>query len=382
MTVDQTRNGFRPARLPPGGPKKTREHVVPQWLQRGFSLSPDTKRPQVAVYRKNGAPLWTSTVNVGVRKSFFTSAYYDGDKTVTDLDGEFASVVEDLRERSGALGGDDARSAARLFGHLEVRQGATERTIRTMWTNVMLTTVRVLRARDDVQAWLGKPMVSYGPGAGGIGRRCTKRLRRAWGRRRRQPIYVGEMIRMALATIGSFKALLAAEVGVNGDSVREVVKDYGDRLAQGDVLEDAIIFNRSKEMFLRGEARSRVATYAAFDWRVVHFPEDLILPDSMVFHEVTDSPLAQNFLHVLERHVASYLPMSSRMALVGRSRRRKGWPATAARLRFRAAQASFDFFVAAERNPGYQNLSAVIGTHRGFATARDWQVVTEECLAE
>ena len=148
---DQQLNPMRdviPAAGPlPGDAKKTRQHIVPQWLQRGFSRSTDPKRPKVAVYRRDAEPLWTNIVNVGVRKSYFTSTYFDGDISVTELDGRFAAIVDELRGRAGFLTGADEANACRLIAHLEVRQNAAERTIREMWTNVMPILVDHVRKR-------------------------------------------------------------------------------------------------------------------------------------------------------------------------------------------------------------------------------------------
>ena len=373
---------FRPAKLPPGGPKKTREHIVPQWLQRGFSRIAASKRAQVAVYRSDGTSLWTSTANVGVRKSFFTSAYFDGDKTATELDGELAPVVEDLRNASGALRGDDARDACRLFAHLEVRQGSTERLLRTMYASVLPTVVASLREYTVPEMWLGRGTSSHREKRADTERRCARRLRRARGRQKTPPVDLPKMVEFVESAIESFRTLVATDVAASGAVVRDVIEDYGERLARGDVLEDAIVFNRSKEMFLRGEARTRVAGYAAFEWRIVHLAEDVVLPDSMVFHETTDSSAVQNFLHTPWNQAASYLPIASRTVLVGRSRASKRGSLRAGQIRYRAAQACSEFFVAADKDRAYDNLVPLIGSYRRFATALDWQAVAKECMVE
>ena len=355
--------------------------MVPQWLQRGFSCGNGKRGTKVAVYRKGAQPLWTNTGNVGVRKSFFTSAYYDGDSTVTSLDSELAPIAEGLRRNSGPLRGDDARNAARLFGHLEVRQQATERVLRKMQESVGPLLVDRLTKTGQLEEWIGKPNWRDWGGMRRVEQRCTRRLR-AGRASASMPVDVGRMVHFAQHAIESLRVWVAAEVTRTGERVQDVLEDYGRRWASGEVLEDAIIFNRSKEMFLRGEATSRVTHYERFEWRVVQYSEDLILPDSMVFHETMDSALVQNFLYVPESQVASYLPIGSRTVLVGHSRRRKGRPLQAGQMRYRAAQACFEFFVASKREPAYRDLARTIGTYRRFATAEDWRAVAEECLAQ
>ena len=365
----------------PGNAKKTRQHIVPQWLQRGFSRSKDTKRAKVAVYRKDSEPIFTNIVNVGVRKSFFTSTYFDGDKSVTQLDGELAATIDELRGREGPLTGEDQTNACRLFAHLEVRQHATERTIREMWTNVIPILVDHVRNEKELQDWLHKPMLSQRNCMDAIERSCARRCRQARARRGASPINLRETIRFAVVYIDSFKALVSADVATTGAAPEFVAEEYAKRVEGEEVLEDSVVYNRSKEMFLRAEAKSRVAGYSDFRWKVVRFSEDIVLPDSMVFHEVTDSSMIQNYLYVPARQLASYLPISARSALVGRSKPHRRRLPNAAQMRQMAARASFEFFVAAERNEAYGRLAPLIGNHRAFATPAVWRVVAEECLA-
>ena len=364
----------------PGNAKKTRQHIVPQWLQRGFSRSTDPKRAKVAVYRRDAEPLWTNIVNVGVRKSYFTSTYFDGDISVTELDSQFAAIVEELRGRAGPLTGEDKANACRLFAHLEVRQHATERTVREMWTNIIPTLLDYVRNQKKLQDWLRKPMLSQRNCIDAIERSCTSRLGHARARRL-EAVNLRETIRFAVLYIDSFKALVAADVARTRAAPDSVAKEYAKRIEGEELLEDGIAYNRSKRMLRGAEAKSRIAGYAGFRWKIVQFSEDVTLPDAMVFHEVTDSSMVQNYLYVPARQLASYLPISARSALVGRAKPHKRRLPNAVRMRQMAARASFEFFVAAERKEAYQRLASSIGKHRAFATATTWRVVAEECLA-
>ena len=365
----------------PGDAKKTRQHVVPQWLQRGFSRSRDPKRAKVAVYRRDARALWTNTINVGVRKSHFTSTYFDGDKSVTGLDGQFAEIVAQLRCRPGAVSGEDKMNACRLFAHLEVRQHATERTVREMWINIMPILLDHVRNEGKFEDWFRKPMLSQRDCIDAIQRSCASRHGQANAHRNALPVNLREMIRFAMVYIDAFKAMVREDVSATGAEPSFVANEYAERLERGEVLEDGIVYNRSKEMFLRAEANFRIAGYSEFRWKVVRFSEDIVLPDAMVFHEVADLKMVQNFLYGPARQLASYLPISATSALVGRSRPSKRGLPNAARVRHLAARASFEFFVAAEQNKTYERLACFIGEHRPFATGRTWRVVAEECVA-
>ena len=270
--------------VPANGPlprnaKKTRQHIVPQWLQRGFSRSTDSKRAKVAVYRKDSEPIFTNIVNVSVRKSFFTSTYFDGDISVTELDGQFAAIIDELGCREGFLTGEDQTNACELFAHLEVRQHATERTIREMWKNVMPILFNHIRNKEKFQVWLRKPMLTQRNCMDVIERSCARRFRQARAHRGASPVNLREMIRFAVVYIDSFKALVSADVAVTGASPDFVAKEYANRIESEEMLEDGIVYNRSKQMFLHASAMSRVDGYAGFRWEVVRFTEDIVLPD-------------------------------------------------------------------------------------------------------
>ena len=365
----------------PGNVKKTRQHIVPQWLQRGFSQSKGPKRVKVAVYRKDSEPFFTNIVNVGVRKSFFTSTYFDGDKSVTQLDGEFAAIIDKLRGQEGSLVGEDETNACRLFAHLEVRHYSVDRMVREMWTNILPILFDRVRNEKKLQDWLHKPVLSQQNCMDAIAQNCAHQLRQAKAHRGAPPVNLREMIRYAADYIDWFKAGVSADISATGAVPEFVAEKYTELIGRKELLEHSIVYNRSKGMFLHADAKSRVAGYSNFSWKIVYFPEDIVLSDSMVFHEVTDSPLIQNYLHVPARQLASYLPISSRSALVGRSKPHKRRLPNAAQIRHMAAQASFKYFIAAVQSEAYGRLKSKIGKHRKYATPAIWRLIAKECLA-
>ena len=365
----------------PGNAKKTRQHIVPQWLQRGFSQSKDPKRVKVAVYRKDSEPIFTNIANVGVRKSFFTSTYFDGDKSVTQLDGEFAAIIDKLRGQEGSLTGEDETNACKLFAHLEVRHHAVDHTVREMWANILPILFDRIRSEKKLQDWLHKPVLSQQNSVDAIAQNCTHQLRQAKARRGAPPVNLREMIRYAADYIDSFKAGVSADISATGAVPEFVVEKFTELIGRKELLEHSIVYNRSRGMFLHADAKSKVAGYSNYSWKIVHFSEDIVLPDSMVFHEVTDSLLIQNYLYVPARQLASYLPISSRSALVGRSKPHRRRLPNAAQMRHMAAQASFKYFIAAVQSETYGRLKSKIGKHRKYATPAIWRLVAKECLA-
>lgn len=365
----------------PGNVKKTRQHIVPKWLQRGFSNSKDPKRAQVAVYRKDSEPFFTNIANVGVQKSYFTSTYFDGDDPVTQLDGEFAALIDRLRGQQGPLAGEDKANACRLFAHLEVRHHMTEHNIREMWANILPLLFDQLRSEKNLKSWHHKSVLCQPDTVDAISRSCARRLRQARAHSRGRPANLRETVQFVADWVDSFRASVLALEAETGAAPESIAEEYAMRIERDGVIEDSLSYNRSRNMLLRPDAKVRVAGYSKFHWKIVKFPEDIVLPDSMVFHEVTDSPLIQNYLYVPVKQRASYLPITSRSALVCRSKPHRRRLPNATQMRHMAAQASFEYFIAEVRSEAYGRLKSRIGKLRPYATPAVWRLVARECLA-
>lgn len=375
-----------PSPVPAGAPlpknvRKTRQHIVPKWLQRGFSHSKNPKRAKVAVYRKDSEPFFTNIANVGVQKSYFTSAYFDGDESVTQLDGEFASIMDRLQGQEGTLTDEDKTNACRLFAHLEVRCHMTERTIREMWTNISPLLLDHLRSEKNLKDWYHKPVLDQHDTVNAISRICARRLRQAKARHGVPPVNLRETVQFVADCVDSFRASMLAVEAETGAVPESIAEEYATRIERDGVIEGSLSYNRSRNMAQHPDAKVRVAGYSKFHWKVVKFREDIVLPDSMVFHEVTDSPLIQNYLYVPPRQRASYLPITSRRALVGRSKSHRRRLPNAAQMRHMAAQASFEYFIAAVESEAYERLKSKISKYRAYATPAVWRLVVKECLA-
>ncbi len=98
----------------------TRQHFIPQFLQRGFSSNRSSDASFTWVYRKGKDPFETNILNSGVEGNFYTLENDPTlDNAITDLEGELASLLSVLRTLpTGEI--NDPR-IPKLIAHLAVR---------------------------------------------------------------------------------------------------------------------------------------------------------------------------------------------------------------------------------------------------------------------
>lgn len=358
---------------------RTRQHVLPQWLQRSFSNCPARKNAPVVVYRKDGKVLSTGTHNVGVRKGFFTSDKFDADPKLTELDAKLSDVAQRLRRTVGTLARKQRVEACQVVAHLEVRQDATEKVIRTMWNSSMPVIVRYLQNTKTASAWLGRPDIPSASDLAHIWDGCTKMIFRYGSSNASRPIDLKKMIEFTILNLLGIKKLIRNDMQKSHED-KTAIGWWMRNLHSSRYLEDSVRYNRSKQLLEGAEAKSRVTGYNSFMWRVFRPVEDVVLGDSMVFHDVTDSSLGQNFLHNPWRHAATYLPLGPRCVLIGHQRKNRPPLPTAELLKDLAVRTSSEFFIARTAKPDYETLVQRIGSYRKFASTDDWRIVVEECL--
>jgi uncharacterized protein with HEPN domain len=98
-----------------------RQHVLPRFLLKGFASRVERKGTYTWVYSKEREPFETNIINIGVEKYFYGG---DGelnvDDDITDFEGEYAPLLDELREHKGQVDISDPR-IANLITHFVVR---------------------------------------------------------------------------------------------------------------------------------------------------------------------------------------------------------------------------------------------------------------------
>ena len=99
-----------------------RHHILPRFLLRGFASKEEGKNIYCWVFRKHGDPFEANITNVAVSKNFYSiDDSTEVDDAITDAEGTFASVVNNLRSLDEPTAIDHYNVISEFFAHLEVR---------------------------------------------------------------------------------------------------------------------------------------------------------------------------------------------------------------------------------------------------------------------
>ena len=98
-----------------------RQHILPRFLLKGFASQANDKKIFTCVYRKGGIQFETTIENVGLEKHFYGKAgETSADEEITQLEGGFARLIADLRNKpDGACA--DSKRVSDLVAHLTIR---------------------------------------------------------------------------------------------------------------------------------------------------------------------------------------------------------------------------------------------------------------------
>lgn len=98
-----------------------RQHILPRFLLKGFASRVERKGIYTWVYSKEREPFETNIINVAVEKYFYgRDGELNVDDDITDFEGEYAPLLDELREHNGKVEISDPR-IANLITHLVVR---------------------------------------------------------------------------------------------------------------------------------------------------------------------------------------------------------------------------------------------------------------------
>ncbi len=99
----------------------SRHHTLPQFLLRGFASRTNNDEAYVYVYRKDKPPFESNIINVSVSRYFYgRQDELSVDGPITDAEGEYATLLQELRATANGLQVHDPRVPG-LIAHLAVR---------------------------------------------------------------------------------------------------------------------------------------------------------------------------------------------------------------------------------------------------------------------
>jgi len=320
-----------------------RQHFVPQFLQRGFASHFVGDEAFTWTHRKGTQPFNTNVKNVGV-EGFFYSIGEDTelDRAITDFEGEFSSLISDLRSGKAYATVDPAR-IAQLLAHLEIRT-------RHLRQNFLETGTYLL---DELMKFASDEEV--------FGRYFRRAIQRDPSLM--QDAMVKEMQKYGIPrtflpqVMEMSKPLLAQALPEALSKMSVFAKQF--RNALPGMLKGAAKSGHIKALAETLAPESKVSRFVGLQFRVANsggasFP----LGDSVVLFHVAGERSFKPFIEGKDELLAVFLPLSPHHVLVG-SNGSYEWDS--ARLRREIARCALEHFISSEAPPEHADLVPVIG---------------------
>lgn len=140
----------------------SKQHFIPQLLQRGFEASKSGKHSQVWVFRKGQAAYKSSTEGVAAQRHFYSEPSLDEealDNIITRFEKDVLSpAVEGLR--NAPLGRVEPEVAASVVSHLSIRAAFLRGTLSEIAKNLLERMSQALASTESARAYIGIDSVS------------------------------------------------------------------------------------------------------------------------------------------------------------------------------------------------------------------------------
>jgi hypothetical protein len=337
-----------------------RHHTIPQFMLRAFESGKHGKESRVWLCRRDFEPIELNVTKIGVGKDFYG---IELDNRITELEGGFASLVDDLRARSGPV---DKPEIADLVAHLTLRTRALRQSA------IELARKMTDRIRDHVsqpcviKAAVRKEMPNH---------EVLKRLRSELAK---AGISRAEIERRILAAGPKLLAMWEKNLD---DGIKAIVPVANRAMTESAKGLPASMRLSFIEALSRGlDANPRIKAYRQLEWSVLSTAEALILGDSVCIFEVAGERPFKPWDDETTPGKRIFMPLCPGRLLVG-SRDSSVPEVDLAAINQAFARCSLEFFVSAKRLDG-SDLIESIGVWSGIANDTELNAVWEQIKAD
>lgn len=320
-----------------------RQHFVPQFLQRGFASHVIGDEAFTWVHRKGAQPFNTNVKNAGVEGFFYSVGQgTELDDSITDFEGEFNSLISDIRSGASHVTADALR-IAQLLAHLEMRTRHLRQSFLETGTHLL---DELMKFASDEEAF------------GRYFRRAIQRdpslMQDAMAKEMRK---YGIPMQYLPQVIEISEPLLEKMLPKTLSQISEVAKQFRSLLPG--MLKEAAKSGHIKALLGTLAPESKVNRFVGLQFKVLEsVGSSLALGDSVVLFQVAGERTFRPFFEGKDELVAVYLPLRPQQVLVGSN---ASFELDPARLRREIARCSLEHFVACEAPPEHSDLLPLIG---------------------
>ncbi|MDZ7659497.1 DUF4238 domain-containing protein [Fodinibius sp.] len=341
----------------------SRQHFIPQFLQKGFASHSEGEEIYTWVFRKEGEPFNPNIKNIGVEGDFYTFGDDStADDLITDAESEFGELLHFLREESPTT--VKAPLIPELIAHLEV-------TDQTPWLNFQKISEMLVRQLNDFitdeDLFLNYAKRQAVNSDSYIYKELVDRLVQDTGYDRKNAGFLlkmyssnlGEMIDKVRPFLPEIAKKMSAEL--SKEKIKSLVKS-----GHVDILKKTIAPEVRKDI------------YEDFSYRIIEFEnEELIQGDAPVLFKIAGEEGYTTFIDKTVELKAVLLPLSPNKLLLGGEHfnPKESIPDIIARN-------SLEYFITANKNSKmfkYQNL---IGSDANLLTKEEVEELAFDIFTE
>ena len=295
-----------------------RHHIIPQFLLRGFASRREGKKAFTWLYRRNGMPFEASIRDVAVSKHFYGKDDTNADDTITELESDFAVLVNDLRDSSGPVKTDGLPA---LIIHLVTRTKVLRNNFESTSDAIIAEIQRYMQQPENIKVALLRRVKGE----------VDEFLKKNRVSRARQPLVRARLEHDVRASIKKDKSHLAA-------LATELLNYFKENLPK-------IVKQGHNQALLRQfpDDSVRKRWYEQFRWRIDVPDDPLILSDTMCMFQSEDGRF-RIFDDVKHMSIGVFLPIATNRVLIGT--RDDHLTVNAATLNDVSAKCSSEYFVA------------------------------------
>ena len=339
-----------------------RQHTIPQFLLRGFSVPTSSGKNFVCrVFKRDAASYPANIINVGVQNYFYSDASsFDFDATLTKMEPDFAKLLGEIRRgKQSAL---SSPQLPKMLAHFETRTRCLRESL-LQETEILLREIsRILSEGNNFKAWAEKFMRSN-----------SEDLRKAIIERLRASALPDEFHEPVRMLIHRFAPDIVDQI-----PTEEIYADWKsglDQFVRNTVKSRHIQFLDNPAMLEEKEKKYENLSYTVLP---ITSPP-MILGDSIVLFQVTGQPCYKNHLDPDDILIAVYLPLNSNYVLVGAPQKQHSLPSD---LRKATARCSLEFFVASENANPLETLQPCIGAEADLLSVEEIKRKADDILFE
>jgi hypothetical protein len=331
-----------------------RQHILPQFLVKGFSSRSAHSNHFVWVYRKGQAPFESNIINVGVEKDFYSEDDSTIDEKITEAEIGYAELLNELRsiKKSELI---SREMLPNFIAHLEIRTRHVRESFIEISDLFLNEIIRFFQKPENANRFISKQ----------IDKAINKELRKISIPKARKA-YVNSVIKEKKRSLQS-----------NLESQFSLFINH--------FLPD--LFNKMPDIVKRAHLKAfqdsvspklRVQEHQKLIWNLVYFDKEyFILGDFGVLFEIESLKKFATFWEKGQKIISVFLPISKNHLVIGSNSEINNIP-NLNWLNQEIAEYSREYFLSAINNPFQLNLANYIGNKSQWLTEREIMEISNE----